>query len=134
MITLLFSCKTKESKLIADNPPTLPADFEEFYKKFHQDSIYQIEHCIFPMEGLPDQMDSTIDQRSFRWQRETWRMHRPINDSFGLKKSYTMVGDNMITERMLNEKQGIGIERRFALMNGEWYMIYYVGLNQYKKY
>ena len=134
MFLIVFTfCKNNDPKIINEASLALPEDFISFYDKFHQDSLFQIEHCIFPMEGLPDQMDSTVDHQAFRWTKDIWRMHHLINDSFGLTKSYTMLGDNMITERMLNEKQGIGIERRFARMNNDWNLIYYVGLNQYKK-
>lgn len=29
----------------------LPADFVEFYRRFHSDSLYQIEHINWPLAG-----------------------------------------------------------------------------------
>ncbi|HNG06650.1 MAG TPA: hypothetical protein PKU98_09115, partial [Saprospiraceae bacterium] len=99
------------------------------------DSFYQIEHCVFPMEGLPDQADSSLNTAGFRWTPENWRMHKELSDtSSGMKRTWDIISDQMVNERMLNEQQGIGMERRFAKMNDEWYLIYYVGVNQYRKH
>lgn len=133
--SMLVSCKEKQKKITGETSGNLPAGFEAFYKKFHQDSFYQIEHCVFPMEGLPDQADSSLNTAGFRWTPENWRMHKELSDtSSGMKRTWDIISDQMVNERMLNEQQGIGMERRFAKMNDEWYLIYYVGVNQYRKH
>ena len=32
-------------------------DFDSFYRSFHQDSLFQMSHIRFPLEGRPDQSD-----------------------------------------------------------------------------
>ncbi len=60
----------------------LPPDFLAFYQRFHDDSLYQLEHIIFPLQGIPAEADSaTIVDGRFRWQKEDWIMHHPIEDS-----------------------------------------------------
>lgn len=132
-VFLSFACNVNPKVLSKEESSALSADFIEFYEKFHNDSLYQIRHCLFPMEGLPDQADSTVNVKEFRWTEKTWKMHHALSDSTGLVKSFSKLGENMITERMLDEKQGLGMERRFAKMGNEWNLIYYVGLNQYKR-
>ena len=62
-ITLtLLSCKQKEaaSEALGD---TLPEDFVTFYERFLQDSLYQMEHINFPLEGIPD--NALKDNRAY---------------------------------------------------------------------
>lgn len=134
LLTLFASCKNKSIITTQQGTGELPTDFVDFYEKFHRDSVFQIEHCLFPMEGLPDQADSTLNPADFRWTAENWRMHKPVDEKeSGMVRTFSIISNGMINERMLNEKQGIGMERRFAKMGDEWNLIYYVGVNQYRK-
>ena len=36
----------------------LPEDFVAFYERFLQDSLYQMEHINFPLEGIPDNISN----------------------------------------------------------------------------
>ena len=70
-----------------DNSPEagdeLPADFVQFFDRFHADSTYQLAHIIFPLLGIPGQADTLADPKSYRWQKENWSLHRPFNSSNG---------------------------------------------------
>lgn len=109
----------------------LPADFEEFYERFHNDSAYQMEHIIFPLAGMPGGMneESPMDD-SFRWHPEFWEIHGPmLDDDDEFIQQVTILDEFTIVEIIRYKKTRFGMERRFAKMGDEWYLIYYVGMN-----
>lgn len=115
---------------IKDNPD-LPKDFMQFYMQFHTDSSYQMEHIIFPLSGLPANVDSTIlSKKAFTWDKESWQMHRPFNVSDGYQQEYVSVDNETVVEYIIQKYSRYGIERRFSRLSGEWYMIYYAAMNQ----
>ncbi|MEY3369011.1 MAG: hypothetical protein RI973_2166 [Bacteroidota bacterium] len=129
---LLWACGQKSAPAAS---PEMPADFLEFYQRFHIDSAYQVGHIIFPLEGLPDHADSlTIASGTFRWQPEDWLMQRPFD--FGMSdymRDLQLVADNVIQERIVHKNGETGMVRRFARLGGEWYLIYYAGMNLISK-
>ena len=111
---------------------TLPKDFNEFYQKFHQDSLYQMAHITFPLEGIPIQADSsTIVSGNFRFQKSDWRMHRDFDSSLGeFHKSISKITDGLIIEQITHDNGQFGMQRRFAKIGNEWNLIYYAAMNR----
>lgn len=109
------------------------ADFAGFYERFHQDSLYQLEHVQFPLEGLPSDADSlTLARNDFRWTKENWRMHRRFdfaNSDF--EQKLLPVTDDLIVEQIIHRSGNYAMQRRFTRWGGEWYLTYYIGLNQF---
>lgn len=109
----------------------LPADFTEFYQKFHTDSIFQMQHIQFPLEGLPNAADSSAIG-NFHWQRENWVMHRIIPDT-SFERAYRMPLDNMVEESIYTKGQfRFGVIRRFMKLEKDWSLIYYASSNPIK--
>lgn len=136
---ILFSCENanQSSSPASVNTGTseLPEGFADFYQKFHSDSLYQVEHIVFPLEGLPDHADSTImADNSFRWQAEDWRMQRQFDFEMSeFRRQLVPVNDMMVVERIIHQGGELGMVRRFARLDGEWHLIYYTGLNRLAK-
>lgn len=110
---------------------TLPDDFVEFFKRFHTDSIYQLEHIIFPLEGLPHAESSTdtVMAERFYWQKDNWVKHNPFNDPSGQFEHWYEVIDPRVIEHWVQLKgTKMVIRRRFAKLDDGWYLIYYAGL------
>lgn len=109
----------------------LPEDFEDFYIKFHEDSVYQIGHVLFPLRGLPTNADSAIVVNGgFHWQAEDWRMHQPFSTQNGqYMREFTSLGEELITEDIYT-KDGFGMQRRFMKTDNEWFLIYYSAMNK----
>lgn len=131
---LLFSsCKEKQSKDIPAGDQ-LPKDFISFYERFLNDSLYQMEHINFPLEGIPDNaLGKASPNSNFKWQKEKWTMHRPIaTDSTGFRSSFSQLGP-IIIEEILHESGQYGMLRRFSNNGEEWRLIYYAGLNPLKQ-
>ena len=103
--------------------------FKEFYLKFHTDSIYQIQHTVFPLEGIPMFYDDEIHTLPYFYQKEDWTMQR----MFDLKeKGYKHVMEDLgfvIKERFIDSK-GYGIERRYMQNGKDYFLIYYLGFNK----
>lgn len=129
---IVSSCKNKNSYDSAEGEK-LPKDFIEFYEKFHKDTAFQKAHCIFPMQGLPDQADSTVNASTFRWTESNWNYHKELNLPPSFHREFSTFGPEMIIERILDDKQGIGMERRWVKFGKEWSLFYYVGMNQFSK-
>lgn len=109
-------------------------EFSRFYKAFHQDSLFQIEHIQFPLQGIPSNADSAmLADRSFRWQKSDWIMHKPIDPDGEFKQSFLPVDDELIIENIMHQSGQFAIERRFAKMGEKWMLIYYAGINSVKQ-
>ena len=111
----------------------LPTDFQVFYELFHRDSSYQMEHIRFPLEGLPDYADSmTIASGHYTWDAKDWVMHqRQLADDPEFQREVSMFGDFVVRERYVHKERPLMTERRFEKDQGEWFLIYYAGLNTY---
>ncbi len=133
MVLLLFvgACGYKVQTSGQDHAENgSPDDFEVFYEQFHSDSTFQIDHIQWPLEGLPAHADTLSNPASFRWQKETWVLHRPFNTSLtGFSKSMSSMGDGLMVEKIVHEEGGFRMERRFAKIDDEWKLIYYAALN-----
>jgi len=107
----------------------LPADFAEFYQKFHADSLYQIGHIVWPLQGLTSvEADSGLQKKqAIYWELATWRMHRPVDFSTGeFKRVLQVLGDELVVEKISYAAANFGLERRFVRSSeGEWELIYY---------
>lgn len=109
----------------------LPSEFMKFYMQFHTDSLYQVEHILFPLDGLPPNADSvTIADKTFKWTAEDWQIHHPFsNANEAFKQEYLSVDDNTVIEYIIDNSTGFGMERRFSNLGNEWYLIYYEAMN-----
>ncbi len=129
---LLPSCKN-EVKLPKDEAQGLTEDFVQFYDKFHNDSVYQMAHIQFPLEGYPSGSlaDSIKDVASFRWTADKWVMHRPMeaNDSL-YSRQFEQPMPIMVNEVIIDKKTKYGMMRRFLKRDSEWQLIFYSDMNR----
>ena len=127
-----FSCRNQSDRGPEAALPAEFQDFADFYERFHQDSAYQMEHIIFPLEGLPREADSiTIASGAFRWQKEDWRMQRGFNlQSSSFEQDLIPISEGLIIEKITHKEGDLGMQRRFARLGEEWYLIYYADLNR----
>lgn len=128
-ITVLASCNQTGSSTQDESEFR---EFGAFYEQFHADSIFQIEHIQFPLEGLPAKADSTtMADGSFRWQKEDWKMHKGFDfESSEYEIQLTPITNSLIVEKIIHKNGNFGIVRRFAKLGDSWYLIYYAGLNR----
>lgn len=138
LLLLLYACQNKQRSPANETeaaPAGLPEGFAAFYQKFHSDSLFQVDHIVFPLEGLPDHADSTmIASGSFRWMPEDWQMQRQFDFEMSeFKRDIHALNEWVVQERIVHQSGEFGMVRRFAVVGGEWHLIYYAGLNRLAK-
>jgi hypothetical protein len=146
-LTLLLSgCKSSPEPAKKEGTPSqtrtgpelafsdLPADFAAFYAQFHQDSLFQIQHIHFPLEGLPEHADPEfIGDEAFYWSPDQWVFQKSgFKESANYEVVYSNLADILIEEKITEKKYGLVVIRRFAKSGDGWNLIYYAGLNKYK--
>jgi len=116
---------------IADPPSAkLTNGFIQFYDRFHSDSVYQMEHIVFPLEGIPAGLEDGIIPENFTWQKEGWKIHKLFDGSDGkYVQTLDEVGNALVIDQIKDVAGDYGMQRRFAKMGDEWFLIYYAGIN-----
>ena len=109
----------------------IPRDFISFYTEFHEDSLFQIEHITFPLEGLPPNADTlTMQMQDFRWTKDKWRMHHlPDEKNVDMDKKWVKLGDKLIVEMIQLNETKMAMQRRFAKTSMGWALTYYAAPN-----
>jgi hypothetical protein len=126
---VLLSCKEKGVQVSGDDvqPGVYSSpEFLEFYEKFGTDSIFQIEHIVFPLEGEPSRKD-ILEQipPDFKWQREDWVIHRKFNDMGGTFERELIDISGIVIENIHDTSGKYTMERRFGKLSSGWHLIYY---------
>jgi hypothetical protein len=132
-----FACKNqpKESEQVTQTAVSLPQDFLDFYTQFHRDSLYQVAHIIWPLQGDTDeQVDSLhFQKKKTVWEQDKWRMQKMDFNQDDYIFDRQMLGDMLVIESIRPKTANYGIVRRFAKQgNGEWALIYYSDLQELK--
>ncbi|MBK7409201.1 MAG: hypothetical protein IPL49_06650 [Saprospirales bacterium] len=134
--TLLVACRPSSApQEPAESEPAIDiSDFYSFYNRFHLDSAYQMAHIIFPLEGLPPNVDSaTLAGGNFHWQPEDWNLHQPVDyETSEFRREIKPVSEELVVEKIIHRSGQAGMLRRFAKIEGEWYLIYFADMNRIK--
>ena len=123
-----FACKNKETtQLESSNVPVYQTEeFMAFYDKFSTDSSFQLDHTVFPLEGMKAQTDSLdIPDPDFRWQKESWILHKPYDDMDGTFSREMLDLNGLVIERISDQSGKYTMERRFGKVSSGWHLIYY---------
>ena len=104
----------------------LPASFVTYYTNFHSDSTYQMNHIIFPLKGRVSIIDSNgVNSVEKIYEEESWQLHKPFYDSASYNQTFQMLGDQIVTETIVDKMGLLEIERRWGMMDSSWYLISY---------
>ena len=125
---------SESGQINAVQPGQLPAGFMDFYDKFHTDSLFQVAHIAWPLQGeTTEQVDSTRARRKLvQWEPAKWRMHRKVDFSTGeFKQEWEMMGSDLVIEFISYRAANFGLERRFVKReDGDWELIYYADMQE----
>jgi len=134
VILFFISCKqnTDQSTTSSSSVSTTEDDFDAFYKKFHEDSLFQMSHIVFPLDGLPNNVsDSILAIGKFQWQKEDWIMHKPFDaTSEEFIREVDKQSNSLVVEFIRMTTGEYGMERRFAKLGGKWFLIHYTAMNK----
>lgn len=101
-------------------------NFDEFYSKFHSDSVFQLSRISFPLKGK--KIDSSGEQN---WSKENWSMLTiPVFevDTTVFKVHYER--SNMVfNQKSWIENSGFSVEHRFELVKRKWFLDYALEVN-----
>jgi len=131
IITTLFfaGCKEKKNELSQKKTEVteLPKSFVEFLDTFHTDSIYQMNHIAFPLEGMVRAPGENVDSMiPYKWRKYKWQLHHKFNNYDSIfTRRFIVIDDNTIIEKTTGVNGLFRMERRFAKMNDGWNLIYY---------
>jgi hypothetical protein len=103
-------------------------DFERFYTKFHEDSVFQKTRVDFPLSGETSFLSSTGMQMKL-WYEEEWVPHQSFDamDTLGYEQNMISV-DTMVVD-VIYDGRALGITRYFSLKDGKWYLTFYSDFN-----
>lgn len=106
----------RSTESIATTVVEIPEDFPPFYGRFHTDSLYQMEHIIWP---LSEQSDGR------KWTMEEWVMHKPFDNSSGEFSRDLENFEGIIIETISHEQGWFHMQRTFSRIDKTWYLIKY---------
>lgn len=115
-----LSCSKKSS------PAKTAESFDSFYTQFHEDIDFQLKRTKFPLEG------GYIDvEGKTPWKESDWEMHKekvteinePNYDTEIIRK------EDVVIDKVKLRDAGFYTERRFELIDGKWYLVYYESVN-----
>ena len=116
----IYSCE----RTTEDTPGSLPPGFAEFYERFHQDTSFQMQHIAFPIPEKKPEPD-TVGTPESQWTRDNWVLHRPITEAAEFERTFDVLTDELIVETIRHIEQNYAIQRRYALTNEGWSLVYY---------
>jgi len=115
-LLILCSCNNTSAPNTTEQVIEIPEAFVSFYEKFHSDSIFQLNHIVFP---LKQKSDSSL------WLKSEWKLHKPFDNQNG---AYLREYDNfngIIIESIREKNNMFLIQRRFAPSGDSYNLIYY---------
>lgn len=101
----------------------LPKGFLQFYDTFHQDSSFQLQHILFPLQG--HQTDSLGNTHPNTWQPDSWKQHRPISFLGTTYQQVFEVVPGFITDIIYSEQYSLTMIRRFVETGDTYMLVYY---------
>jgi hypothetical protein len=119
LLTTLIGCNSKRyNQLKISASDSLTENFDEFYNRFHSDSLFQMSRIKFPLQG-----GSAED---VEWTKENWnvlktKIYDVDTSKFKIKYKRT---DKKFTEKFWIENSGYWSEYRFEVIGGKWFLVY----------
>ena len=123
---LISSCKRNTTSTNDTDSAYVSKEFKEFYDKFGSDSIFQMEHIVFPLEGARAMTDpgDSLDVEVL-WQPDEWVIQKTFNDLNGQFSQEFFDLSGIVIERIADTSGKFTMERRFGKLSSGWHLIYY---------
>ncbi|MBK8518471.1 MAG: hypothetical protein IPL55_19950 [Saprospiraceae bacterium] len=129
---MFFSCNMEKKSTNSIIPAYDTDEFKNFYQHFSTDSIFQLEHVVFPLEGVKAPVDSLdIPDPNFRWNQEDWILQREYDDMEGTFSREFIDLHGLVIERISDASGKYSMERRFGKLSAGWHLIYYREMGMY---
>jgi hypothetical protein len=102
--------------------------FDTFYNRFTTDSAFQISRVIFPLKGAKYFLNYMMEEDSIPWIKDKWEFSRINIYKLDTIRYGTEINvqESDVDENIWTKNSGLGMERRFKLMSGKWYLVYFL--------
>jgi len=122
ILCLTFACHSQRRTIAIE----VNENFDEFYSKFHTDSLFQIQRIIFPLEG--GRYDYNTEET---WTPENWcikkvSVYQVDSTEFSVEFNKN---DTLVFERIYLPNSGFDFQCRYRLISGKWYLVYCLDQN-----
>ena len=137
IIAALLCCNnpSTESKTASEDKKTEKENFDGFFNKFYQDTVFQISRIKFPLKGfymtserigIGDSLGP--DHDNFEWNKEKWRQTTfCVSDKDTIEfKINRITTDTIITREIIAKKGNMKIVERYKLLDDKWFLVHYV--------
>lgn len=120
ILLTLISCnksRTQEKRNISNS---YIENFDSFYDRFHNDSLFQISRLKFPLKG-----GRFEEEGEEKWTKKNWSMLKMKIydvDTTQYKVSYEKHEKNF-NEKVWLEDSGFSFEYNFELINNKWFLV-----------
>ena len=122
IISFVVACHSQRKSLSSVSNE----NFDEFYLKFHNDSLFQLQRIIFPLEGGKYDYDSEEAWTPKNWQIKKVTVHQVDLQEYSIEFDRS---DTLVFERIYLPNSGFDFQCRYRLMNGKWYLFYCIDQN-----
>ena len=130
LLVLFYSCKNGTNRNIENQE-----EFEGFYAKFYEDSIFQFSRMKFPLKGgeiggddyVPSDIEGSTYEPRKEWKLEDFHAILPGIESYP-KENYELIltkTDTLVTEKIVLHSSGYSEIREFRLYDNKWYLDYF---------
>ncbi|WP_159102698.1 DUF4348 domain-containing protein [Flectobacillus major] len=113
-------------------------NFNDFYKKFYSDSLFQVSRVVFPLKGFnSDEYDEELGDKNppYFWKKQGWHFLTTLEKYYlkidkkdwveEYKKVIKHNKDSTVLEKIYIVDSGYIIERKFKKIKGKWFLIFY---------
>lgn len=134
MIYLNCTADTKQNH----QQPIADENFNDFYKKFYIDSLFQASRVIFPLKGFnSDEYDEELGDKNppYFWKKKDWSFLTTLEKDYlkvdkkdwveEYRKVIKYNKDSTVLEKVYIVDSGYIVERKFKKLKGKWFLIFY---------
>jgi hypothetical protein len=127
ILFLLLNCKSshKSASKSIDSKASVE-DFNGFYDKFHNDSVFQLSRIVFPLKGIKI---NAVDENE--WNKDNWPLMKTRIydiDTTQFKVEYKKT-ENAFTQQFWLKDSAFSSEYRFELIGNKWFLVYAMDSN-----
>ncbi len=121
-----FSCNSNKNIDNATNKDNISKtnskpmeDFNEFYERFHNDEIFQLDRIKFPVSGSYNDFDTVK-----YWTKENWGFIRFTVDEIDTTEynAFLIKKDSIVIEEVNCKGCGYSAKLIFEIIDSKWYI------------
>jgi hypothetical protein len=130
--------KIAQNNILTTNKIVINENFNEFYKKFYGDSLFQLSRITFPLKGFnSDEYNEELGDKNpqYFWKKNEWTFLETLPQNYvkydkkewieEYKKEIKHKKDSSVLEKIYMVDSGYIEERVFKLIKGKWFLVFY---------